>query len=88
MQSKRLFLTSLFLAGALIAPMAASINATPQKIGVRVYDRGNKDYHNWDDNEAKTYTTYRADHPKLKVTFTKNSRSDQDAYWKYRHENH
>jgi len=88
MQSRKLFLSSLFLAGALIAPMAATVHAAPQAIGVRVYDRDHKDYHNWDDNEAKSYNSYRVDHPKLKVTFTKNSRADQRDYWNYRHDNH
>jgi hypothetical protein len=86
MQRKKLFLSSLFLGAALIAPMAIVANAAPQGISVRVYDRDHKDYHNWDDREDRSYVAFRTEHPKYNVKFTKTSRSQQKTYWTWRHE--
>jgi hypothetical protein len=85
MKRQGLFLAGLFLAAALVAPMATRTNATPQ-VSVRVYDRDHKDYHNWDDNEARAYEGYRKDHTDFSVTFGKNNRKQQSAYWNWRHE--
>jgi hypothetical protein len=86
MQRTKLFLSSLFLTAALVAPLAIRVTAAPQAVSVRVYDRDHKDYHNWDDREAQSYTTFRVDHPKYNVTFSKTSRSQQSAYWNWRHD--
>lgn len=86
MQRKKLFLSSFFLAAALVAPLAIRVNAAPQSVSLRVYDRDHKDYHNWDDREAQSYSTFRGDHPKYNVTFSKTSRSQQSAYWNWRHD--
>jgi len=86
MKRQGLFLAGLFLSAALVAPLATRINATPQLVSVRVYDRDHKDYHNWDDNEARSYETYRQDHHGYSVTFNKNNRRQQSDYWKWRHE--
>src|SRR6202140_1317416 len=85
MHRKKLFLCSLFLGAAMIAPMAMVANAAPQGVSIRVYDRDHKDYHNWDDNESRSYTTYRTDHPKYNATFSKTNRSQQRDYWTWRH---
>ena len=85
MQSKRLFLSSVFLSAALIAPMAVKANAVPQGISVRVYDRDHKDYHNWDDREDHSYQQFRGDHPKYNVTFGKAKHNQQREYWTWRH---
>ena len=86
MKREGLFLAGLFLTAALVAPLATKTNATPQVVSVRVYDRDHKDYHNWDDNEARVYEGYRKDHTDFKVTFGKNNRKQQSAYWNWRHE--
>jgi hypothetical protein len=85
MKRQGLFLAGLFLAAALVTPLATRTSATPQ-VSVRIYDRDHKDYHNWDDNEARAYEGYRHDHTDLKVTFGKNNRKQQSAYWNWRHE--
>jgi len=87
MQNKRLLLSSFFLAAALIAPMAIGANAAAQAISVRVYDRDHKDYHNWDDREEHSYVQFRQEHPKhhYNVTFSRTNRSEQRAYWSWRH---
>jgi hypothetical protein len=86
MKRQGLFLAGLFLTAALVAPLATKTNATPQVVRVRVYDRDHKDYHNWDDNEARAYEGYRHDHTDFNVTFGKNNRKQQSAYWNWRHE--
>jgi hypothetical protein len=86
MHSKRLFVSALFLSAAFVAPLAIGVKAAPQEVTVRVYDRNHKDYHNWDDNEARSYETFRGYHPKYNVTFSKTSRSQQSAYWNWRHD--
>src|ERR1700681_2494968 len=85
MHNKRLFLGSLFMAAALIAPLAISANAAPQRVSVRVYDRDHKDYHNWDDREVHSYSLFRGEHPRYNVTFSKTNRSQQREYWTWRH---
>jgi hypothetical protein len=85
MNCKKLLLSSIFLGAALIAPMALVANAAPQAISVRVYDRDHKDYHNWDDREEHSYQTFRVEHPKYQVKFTKTKRNQQKEYWTWRH---
>ena len=85
MRSKKLFLSSVFLTAALIAPMAIKANAAPQGVSVRVYDRDHKDYHNWDDREDRSYQLFRGDHPKYNVVFTKTKHNQQREYWTWRH---
>jgi hypothetical protein len=85
MNRKRLFLSSILLGAALIAPMAITANAAPQGITVRVYDRNHKDYHNWDDREERSYQTFRVEHPKYHVQYRKSRRSQQNEYWTWRH---
>ena len=85
MNRKGFLLTALFLGTALVVPMATS--ATPQvSVGVKIYDRNHKDYHVWDDNEVRYYDGWRHDHPEFRVDFRKNSRAQQEAYWRWRHE--
>ena len=90
MTRKGLLITAMFLGAALVAPMATqTVSAKPQvTVGVKIYDRDHKDYHVWDDNEVKFYDGWRHDHPEFKVDFRKNSREQQAAYWKWRHEHH
>jgi hypothetical protein len=85
MLRKNLFLGSLFLSAALLAPMAMQARATPQAVSVKVYDSGHKDYHQWDDHEDHAYAQYRVEHPKVKVEFNKASKRQQKDYWNWRH---
>jgi hypothetical protein len=84
---KGLLVTAIFLSTALVAPMATrSTSAAQVAVGVKIYDRDHKDYHVWDDNEIKLYDGWRHDHTDFQVDFRKNSREQQAAYWKWRHE--
>jgi hypothetical protein len=86
MKRQGLLLAGLFLAAALVAPLATKTSATPQVVSVKIYDSNHKDYHNWDENETHVYEGYRHDHSGFNVTFSKNSHSRQNDYWKWRHE--
>jgi hypothetical protein len=86
MYRKSLIIGSLFLTAAFTAPLAITARAAPQRVSVRVYDRDHKDYHNWDDREAKSYESFRGEHPKYNATFGKTRRSEQRTYWNWRHE--
>jgi hypothetical protein len=85
MQIRRLFLSSFILTAAMVAPMAISVNAAPQAISVRVYDRDHKDYHNWDDREDRSYQLFRGEHHKYNVTYSKAKHGQQREYWTWRH---
>jgi hypothetical protein len=85
MHRKRLFLSSLFLTAALIAPLAIRTNAAPQGVSLRIYDRDHRDYHNWDDRENRSYGHFREVHPKYNVTFSRTRRNQQREYWAWRH---
>jgi hypothetical protein len=51
----------------------------------RVYDRSHKDYHNWDDNEDRSYRGYlEENHRAYRPIAEMNSRT-QRAYWNWRH---
>jgi hypothetical protein len=66
------FIASLFLTVALVAPVAVMAAAVPQEgVQVKVYDKSHKDYHNWDSNEDRAYTQFRASHKTYSVTFSK-----------------
>ena len=86
MRLKGVLFSTAFLTICLIAPIASTVGATPQGVSIRVYDRDHKDYHNWNDDENRRYEEYRRDHPKYSVKFTKNNRTHQSEYWKWRHE--
>ena len=88
MKRTKLFLSSLLLSAALVAPMAIIANAAPQGVTLRFYDRDHHDYHNWDDREARYYSDYRREHPRYAVSFSKNRRNQQREYWKWRHTQH
>jgi hypothetical protein len=85
MHSKRLFLSSVYLTAALIAPMAVKATAVPQVISVRVYEGNHKDYHNCDDREDHSYQQFRGGHPKYNATFSKAKHKQQKEYRTWRH---
>src|SRR5580700_5765023 len=50
----------------------------------RYYDRGHKDYHNWDANEDRSYQRYQTEHHQ-KRPFVQLSTRQQTVYWNWRH---
>jgi hypothetical protein len=86
MHRSRRFITSLFLAAALVAP--ATVIAAPARqasVQVRVYDRDHHDYHNWDDHEDGLYRGYLTDQHITYRVYAKQSRRTQRNYWNWRH---
>jgi hypothetical protein len=81
------YIASLLLATALVAPVSILAAPVPQeaRVQVRVYDRQHKDYHNWDDNENRSWNRYLADNHKNSHEFSKANKKEQGQYWNYRH---
>lgn len=87
MDIKHRYVSSLFLAAALVAPFAIKAAPKPQDAGVqvKVYDRHHKDYHNWDDREESSYRRYLAERRETYRVYARQHRRDQDRYWDWRH---
>ena len=85
------YLGLIFLSGALTAPMTIQTSAAAQddhrdeKKQARVYDRSHKDYHNWDDNEDRSYRQYLGEQHKDYREYSKLNRNQQAGYWNWRH---
>jgi hypothetical protein len=82
------YITSLFLAAALMAPVAIMAAPVPQdaSVQVRVYDRDHKDYHNWDDHENRAWGIFLTNNHRNHHEFAKANRREQREYWNWRHE--
>jgi len=93
----RYFFSSFFLTAVLAAPSAMSAATGPQDSTRqeeshrenndrnRVYDRAYKDYHNWDDNEDRSYRQYLGERHQEYRPFAVAKRRQQTAYWNWRH---
>jgi len=79
------FVASLFLIGALGVPMSMMAVPAPQGVQIRVYDRGHRDYHNWDDHENHRWGVYLATNHRRHYEYARASRREQARYWNYRH---
>jgi len=90
------YLSSFLLTAALATPVAMMAAARPQddshhedrqgENSKRYYDKGHKDYHNWDANEDRSYQRYQTEHHE-KRGFVELNTSQQTAYWNWRHKN-
>jgi hypothetical protein len=87
MRNTNRFISSLFLAAALAAPVAMIAAPGPQAVGVqvRVYDRDHKDYHNWDDHEQSAWGVYLTENHKKPHEYKAANRKEQSSYWNWRH---
>jgi hypothetical protein len=81
------YISSLFLAAALSAPVAIMAAPAPQEAGVqvRVYDRHHKDYHNWDDRENHAWGIFLTNNHREHHEYSKANRREQSRYWNWRH---
>ena len=52
----------------------------------RYYDRTHKDYHQWNDNEDRSYGVFLGEKHIQVHTFAKAKPSEQQQYWNWRHE--
>ena len=85
------YLSFLFLGAALMAPVAISTSAAMQddhrdeRKQTRVYDRSHKDYHNWNDNEDRSYRVYLGEQHQDYREYSRLNRGQQNKYWNWRH---
>jgi hypothetical protein len=87
MRNTNHFISSLFLAAVIAAPVAIMAAPGPQAVGVqvRVYDRNHKDYHNWDDHENTAWGVYLTENHKKPHEYKAANRKEQSSYWNWRH---
>jgi hypothetical protein len=86
----------LVLSAALAVPSAISAAARQQDNGRqeegrrddkdrnRIYDRYHKDYHNWDDNEDRSYRVYLGERHREYHPYIELRQKEQRAYWNWR----
>lgn len=95
MHFKKQAIASLFLSGALLAPMGALAKTIPQddherheqeEREHRVYDPDRKDYHNWDQREDEVYRHWLEEKHESYVAYERLDHKRQREYWKWRHE--
>jgi len=77
------------LTAALAAPVAIMGVLVPQQatVQIRVYDKDNKDYHNWNNNENRSWGQYLTDNHQKHCEFSKANKKQQSQYWNWRHAN-
>jgi hypothetical protein len=72
----------LALGGTALLPVAAQA----QGVELRFYDRSHKDYHQWNSNEDRFYREYLHEHHHKYHSFSRMNKSQQRAYWQWRHD--
>ena len=78
------WLGSIFLAAALVAPVAVTTGCAAR---VGVYDEWHGDYHRWDGHEEAVYRGYLTDNHMDYHPYKNLSKDQQKAYWDWRHAN-
>jgi hypothetical protein len=93
MHSRYRYVSSLFLAAALLAPPGIMAGLGPQdqheehaREEHRYYDSEHRDYHHWDDGENRAYRHYLEERHRQYVDFDHANHSQQQAYRHWRHE--
>ena len=87
----RYLFSSFILVAALAAPSGMKAAGQPQDNGHqeenrnRIYDRQHNDYHNWDDNEDRSYRVYLTERHREYHPFVEIRVKEQRAYWNWRH---
>jgi hypothetical protein len=85
MQLAHRYIASLFLAATLVAPVAIMAAQQEANVQVRFYDRQHKDYHNWDDNENRSWGVFLTQNHKRSHEFSRANKREQSNYWNWRH---
>jgi hypothetical protein len=87
MQKLHLYLGSLLVGVALIAPAAIQANDGDRSCPNNgYYDRDRKDCHAWDDHEGRAYRAWEKAQHKTDREFSRLKDKEQSEYWKWRHE--
>ena len=91
MHSNYRYLFSTFVLTAALAATASITSAANPQDGdrrddrVRYYDRSHRDYHNWDDNEDRSYRIYLGERHREYHPFVEVTHRQQQSYWNWRH---
>lgn len=80
-----LVLSALVLSTALVDSIAARTDDSNHH-EKRYYDRTGRDYHTWNNTEDRAYRAYLQEHQQNYRKFNKVNRSQQQQYFKWRHE--
>src|SRR5881227_1899503 len=88
MHQLRKYAGAALFAAALMAPVAvvAQDDHRDENRSHRYYDRGHKDYHEWNDNEDRSYRQYLNEHHQKHRDFSRLSSRQQRDYWRWRHD--
>lgn len=82
----RRYFGAILLSAALLTPIAGMAADDDHKDkDHRYYDRSNKDYHAWNNNEDQAYRKYLQEQHRDYRDFNRANKRDQDNYWKWRH---
>jgi hypothetical protein len=78
---------ALLLTGALLMPVAvrADDHDRDDRDNKRYYDRGNRDWHNWDSNEDRAYRRYLEERREQYRDWNRANAREQRQYWQWRH---
>ncbi|SRR5579859_2312075 len=86
------YLSSLLLIGSLAAPLTVLAqdrdhDRDDRNKNQRIYDRGHKDYHQWNDNENRAYRQWHDEryHDRDFREYNRLNRKERDEYWNWRH---
>jgi len=52
----------------------------------RYYDRDHRDYHQWNEGEARAYRHYLEENHRTYHDWNRARKSEQQNYWRWRHE--
>ena len=80
-----LILSALVLSTTMIGPVVARADDSNHH-EKRYYDRDARDYHAWNGNEDRAYRAYLQEQHQNYRTFNKVNRSQQQQYFRWRHE--
>ena len=81
------------LSGSLVMPVAVSAQDRDHpeshqndQQSRRYEDKAHRDFHEWNAREDQAYRRYLQEHHKKYHDFAKAKRSEQDDYWRWRHD--
>jgi hypothetical protein len=81
------YFASLLITASLAAPISVMALPVPQEgVQVRVYDKGHKDYHNWDANENRAWGAYLSENHRDSHEYSRSKKKEQTQYWNWRHD--
>jgi hypothetical protein len=78
----RRYLSAILLGATLIVPVAMKADDHSK----RYYDQDRKDYHEWNESEARAYRRWTDENHRKYRDWNKAKKSEQAEYWKWRHD--